>query len=144
MRGMGALHICCARCMLLSLFVVIVCCHRHLLSSLFMDVNLTSDQRNGRSRYGLVLNFVVIVPLCHRLLLYNGGLGVVVIVVVVVPSPPCRRRGGVVAVIIATISSLLTFLVGCCVMGGVNALSSSLRASYAVVIVARCRHRRCR
>jgi len=97
---------------------------------------------DGRSRYGLVLNVVVVVPLCLCLFLCNRGLGVVVIIVVVVPSPPCRRRGGVVVVIIATISSLPTFLVGCCVMGGATYCTSPLRASYAVVVVVRCR--RCR
>ena len=93
------------------------------------------------SRYGLVLNVDVVVPLCHRLLLYNGGLGVIFIIVVVVPSPPCQRRGGVVVVIIVTISSLPTFLVDCCVMGVLMHLTSSLRASYAVVDIMRCRHR---
>ena len=62
-------------------------------------------------------------------------MGVVVIIVIVFPSPPCQKRGGVVDVIIATISSLPTFLVGCCVIGGVMHCTSYLRALYAVVAV---------
>ena len=44
------------------------------------------------SPYGLVLNVVVVVPLCHHMLWYNRGLGVVVVIVVIVPASSCLRR----------------------------------------------------
>ena len=99
-----------------SLFIVIaICCHCCSWTS-------TSDQGNERNRYDLVLNIVIVVPLCFCYLLCNRGWALLSPSLLFFPLLPAKGEDpakGEEALLLSSLPpSPCCRLVGCCVMGG--------------------------